>query len=669
MSNTIGNNLPRQILLSPTVLEHQIRRNSRSCIGGNSFSHPQANSLIHRSSISAEFLGNNRLILEKKNFQMGKQRAITRSFKAVLAADPSSSCITSDMVSKGGQRNTGKKLRLRIWAVVEIRDAVTFQKIGCMSDPMLWSASRITSCNRVVKGNDFQSYLTEKFNLDKNIELQTQLIPINIRITDANKQVDVGLPTSGSALVVNMQVTSSSASMLLHWGAIGSQKEKWILPHRRPVGTMLYKNKALRSPFMKSGSKAVLKIEIDDPAIQALEFLIFDEAQNIWYKYDGGNFHVKLPKAQSKGPLNVSVPEDLVQLQAYLRWERKGKRSYTPEKEKEEYEAARMELLEEVAKGTSLEDLRKKFTTKNDTSETEEKLVSTPKSNIPDDLVQIQSYIRWERAGKPNYSPEQQLREFEEARKELQVELENGASLEEIRKKLTKGEIQTKVSKQFENKRYFNVERIQRKKRDLMLLLTKFGCTPVEENISSLPEVLSTVEQFSRAIEDRISGSIMNKKIYKHADKELLILVAKQSGKTKVYLATDLPQPVVLHWGLSKRPGEWEAPPSTILPSNSISLGNAAETKLTTSSSDNHPGKVQSLEITIEDDKFVGMPFVLLSGGNWVKDRGSDFYVELNTGPTEIQKKDLGDGRGTSKSLLDKIAELESEAQKSFMHR
>lgn len=31
------------------------------------------------------------------------------------------------------------------------------------------------------------------------------------------------------------------------------------------------------------------------------------------------------------------------------------------------------------------------------------------KSNIPVDLVQIQAYIRWEKAGKPNYSPEQQL--------------------------------------------------------------------------------------------------------------------------------------------------------------------------------------------------------------------------------------------------------------------
>lgn len=31
--------------------------------------------------------------------------------------------------------------------------------------------------------------------------------------------------------------------------------------------------------------------------------------------------------------------------------------------------------------------------------------------------------------------------------------------------------------------------------------------------------------------------------------------------------------------------------------------------------------------------------------------------------------KDLGDGKGTAKFLLDKIAEMEGEAQKSFMHR
>lgn len=39
--------------------------------------------------------------------------------------------------------------------------------------------------------------------------------------------------------------------------------------------------------------------------------------------------------------------------------------------------------------------------------------------------------------------------------------------------------------------------------------------------------------------------------------------------------------------------------------------------------------QVQSLDIVIEDDNFVGMPFVLLSGEKWIKNQGSDFYVDF----------------------------------------
>lgn len=59
-------------------------------------------------------------------------------------------------------------------------------------------------------------------------------------------------------------------------------------------------------------------------------------------------------------------------------------------------------------------------------------------------------------------------REFEEAQKELQLELDKGVSIDEIRKKITKGEIQTKVSR-----KPFIVERIQRKKRDVIELINK----------------------------------------------------------------------------------------------------------------------------------------------------------------------------------------------------
>lgn len=34
------------------------------------------------------------------------------------------------------------------------------------------------------------------------------------------------------------------------------------------------------------------------------------------------------------GDRMTTIPEDLVQIQAYLRWERKGRQAYTPDQEK-----------------------------------------------------------------------------------------------------------------------------------------------------------------------------------------------------------------------------------------------------------------------------------------------------------------------------------------------
>ncbi|XP_038694729.1 alpha-glucan water dikinase, chloroplastic-like isoform X4 [Tripterygium wilfordii] len=499
------------------------------------------------------------------------------------------------------------------------------------------------------------------FNLDGNIELQ----------------VMVSTPGTGS-VQVNIQVTYGSDSLLLHWGAIADRKEKWVLPSRHPEGTQNYKNKALRTPFVKSGSNSCLQIEIDDPALQAIEFLIVDESKNKWFKNNGGNFHVKLPSKEKSAPNvsvpedlksapNVSVPEDLVQIQAYLRWERKGKQMYTPQQEKEEYEAARSEILKEIARGTSVEGLRAKLTKNNDVVKIREPSPGETKDKIPDELTQIQAYIRWEKAGKPNFSMEQQLREFDEARKELQDELEKGVSLDEIRKKITKGEIKTKVAKQLQHKRYFSTEKIQRKKRDLKNLINKYAARLTMAKIPDEPVTLKTLELYARAKEER-DGPILSKRIYKLADMELLVLLSKFASKTKVHLVTDFNGPITLHWALSKKAGDWLEPPLDALPPGSISLNGAAETQFVNNSSSDLPYQVQTFDMEIEGESFVGMPFVLISGGNWIKNKGSDFYVEFEQRPKQVSK-DVGDGKGTAKALLDKIAEMESEAQKSFMHR
>lgn len=57
------------------------------------------------------------------------------------------------------------------------------------------------------------------------------------------------------------------------------------------------------------------------------------------FKDNGQNFHVEICKEDKLIP-DVSVPEDLVQIQSYLRWERKGKQMYTPEQEKASESAA-----------------------------------------------------------------------------------------------------------------------------------------------------------------------------------------------------------------------------------------------------------------------------------------------------------------------------------------
>lgn len=53
------------------------------------------------------------------------------------------------------------------------------------------------------------------------------------------------------------------------------------------------------------------------------------------YKFQDGNFHVRIPESTaSRDPASIVLPENLVQVQAYLRWERNGKHQYSDDKQK-----------------------------------------------------------------------------------------------------------------------------------------------------------------------------------------------------------------------------------------------------------------------------------------------------------------------------------------------
>ncbi|GJX65843.1 hypothetical protein Tco_0300186 [Tanacetum coccineum] len=103
-----------------------------------------------------------------------------------------------------------------------------------------------------------------KFKLDGNIEMQVKV-------------------TVSSITLVEIQITNSHGHIFLHWGGMRKRKEKWVLPSHCPKGTKVLNDQALRTPFVKSGLDSFLKVEIDDPAIEAIEFLILDERQNRSY--------------------------------------------------------------------------------------------------------------------------------------------------------------------------------------------------------------------------------------------------------------------------------------------------------------------------------------------------------------------------------------------------
>ncbi|VAI73638.1 unnamed protein product [Triticum turgidum subsp. durum] len=431
-------------------------------------------------------------------------------------------------------------------------------------------------------------------------------------------------------------------------------------------------NDSVQEQGPQSGDNSTLRIEIDDPAVQAIEFLVFDEARNKWFKNNGQNFLIQLQTSRNEGQdapgataSAVVVPEDLVQIQSYLRWERNGKQSYTADQEKVEYEAARAELIEELNRGVPLEKLRARLTKTPESSGSDAPASQTTITSVPEELVQVQAYLRWEKAGKPNYSPEKQLVEFEEARKELQAELDNGASVDQLRKKIVKGNLE--ISKQLEKKKYFSVERIQRRNRDITQLLNKHKPVVTEKQVKAAPKQPTVLDLFTKSLQEGDNCDVLSRKLFKIGDEEILAIATNALGKTRVHLATNRMEPLILHWALAKKPGEWEAPPSSIVPSGSTVLDKACETSFGESELDGL--QYQVVEIELDDGRYKGMPFVLRRGETWIKNNDSDFYLDFNTKVTK-KSKDTGDaGKGTAKDFLERIADLEEDAQRSFMHR
>ncbi|KAH7423050.1 hypothetical protein KP509_12G037200 [Ceratopteris richardii] len=479
----------------------------------------------------------------------------------------------------------------------------------------------------------------QEYNLDGGLQLKVKVLSV-------------------SPITLEFQLSNCYLnSPILHWGLTKSGSRSWTIPSARPGGSWDYNHQALQTPFKKSGDVAVLEIEVDDSKYNAIEFLLIDNSNNQWFKFHGGNMRFKLPEPDAYGS-KFLVPEELVQVQAYLRWERNGKQNYTQEQELEEYERAREELLEELAKGTSIESLRAKLL-KSDSA-----MDSGSVMDIPEELIQVQSYVRWEKAGKPNFTAEQQLKEFKEARKDLEKEIADGATVKDLYKRLLPSGSIFKGKGQPGKPKKPKKARIQRKQRDLVQLISSFEQSQefdIEPPISRMEPT-----PIELAAESLQLGELVEKKLYELGDNNLLVLASVEGHRQEVWFVSDIQEPLTLHWAVSRdTKGEWKLPPGHMHPPNSIPLEGSCESSFDDGFAGNPSFK--SLNIAISEPGLIGIPFVLRMGDTWIKNNDSDFYVSFEKQKT--LKKNLGNGEGTAKWLLDEIGNRESDAERSFMHR
>ncbi|XP_065880881.1 alpha-glucan water dikinase 2 isoform X2 [Euphorbia lathyris] len=162
-------------------------------------------------------------------------------------------------------------------------------------------------------------------------------------------QMIVSGSLNGNNVRIELQLKNCTRVWVLHWGCIFQGNPNWFIPTDSSSGTKSYRQGALQTPFTKSGELYIVKIELRDPILRAIEFVLKDGSSNRWMKLNNGNFRIDLPE-HDENILHSSISNDLIQRKAYLIWESKGRPISSPEQKKQDYDDAVRELQSQLKK-------------------------------------------------------------------------------------------------------------------------------------------------------------------------------------------------------------------------------------------------------------------------------------------------------------------------------
>ncbi|XP_064939086.1 alpha-glucan water dikinase 2-like isoform X5 [Musa acuminata AAA Group] len=282
---------------------------------------------------------------------------------------------------------------------------------------------------------------------------------------------------------------------------------------------------------------------------------------------------------------------------------------------------------------------------------------------IPKDIIEHKAYLIWERKGRPTNSPQEKEEDYETALRELNDQLLRGMSMDEIRSSLKNQNVQTVSGfKELQMPGNTIIAAVYHKQFDVSQWLSKQSLGHMKGTPLCGSSLVNLVEKTLG------TDNVKMRQIYNIGNNELVVLLKNVSSESHIILAVNLKGDTILHWGVSRTSaGEWLVPPPEILPERSKMLNGACQT-IFKEISDGQK-QFQYVDINLRGGHLLGVQFVLWSGGSWLKNNGSNFYIGLKSLEQAGEKQGEGNKIEICKWLLDEIAQREKDAERSLMHR
>ncbi|WRX30291.1 hypothetical protein QQP08_022778 [Theobroma cacao] len=95
-------------------------------------------------------------------------------------------------------------------------------------------------------------------------------------------QINVSGRSSRCNARVELQLKNCTRTWFLHWGFVYHGNLNWYIPSEHSSGAKCYKQGAMQTPFVKNGETYVVNIELRDPKIHAIEFVLKDGSHDRW---------------------------------------------------------------------------------------------------------------------------------------------------------------------------------------------------------------------------------------------------------------------------------------------------------------------------------------------------------------------------------------------------